>query len=594
MTEIEQIKAKLSIADVVKKYVPELNRSGRNYKARCPFHQESSPSFMVNDEMGIFKCFGCGEGGDIFSFVEKIERIPFADALKLTAEWAGVVLPDRTPKKNPEHEKKLQRLKEANTIATKYFNYLLVSHDAGKSALAYTNNRGISNKEIELFQLGYAPEGQSLRNFMIKKGFTDKELLEFSLTVEKRGQFVDKFRDRLMFPIFNLRGEVVGFSGRTLQKDGIPKYLNTGETPIYKKSEVPYGIYQAKDAMRIKNFAIIFEGNVDIVNSHRLGVANVVCPLGTALTIEQLKLIKRYCEQVYFCFDTDEAGFKALLRSIPLAEQLGLQHKVIELGKYHDADDLMMSDAKAWPERIADAVDSLDFVLKQLKQQHDISTASGKQGLRDDFMAVLNNIRDTVVISHYRKKLAGLIDVEPEMIQLKSMPAKKPIDTDEVQAELEKPKEKLPIQYTNRELQLIKLLLHHGLDNQRDIDLSVVKSAPARELLGLILQHGVNGLDKANNKLSAATQDLLQEAMLAPISDAESKEDEFMRVYRRLYLQQLRQRIMQVNKQLQKDTDDDESKIETLQELTTELHRLTSNQASWPKLSIMATYENNK
>jgi DNA primase len=438
--QIEEIKQKLDIVQVVGKYVKDLHKAGRNFQGLCPFHNEKSPSFSVNPELGIFKCFGCGEGGDVISFIQKIERVEFPEALKVAAEMAGIKLEESNTPAQERMRAEKKRLVEANTTVAKYYNYLLTEHAAGKNALAYANKRGLDAEMIKKFNLGYAPDGDNLSKFMQNKGFNPKELIDFGFSVERHGRIYDKFRERLVFPIYSLKGEVVGFSARTLVKDGIPKFLNSPETILYKKSELPYGFYQGKEAIRKQGFVIFFEGNVDIVNSHRVGVENVACPLGTAITPEQLKLVKRYAEKVYFCFDTDTAGYKALLRGIEIAENLGMQHRVVNIGKYHDADELIMAEPALWPKQVAKADNSISYVMNRLLQQYDLGTADGKLGFRDAALTVLRLVRDQVELSHFIQKISKLLDVSDDVLltMLRKAHTAQPVVVDEKQVQQEK------------------------------------------------------------------------------------------------------------------------------------------------------------
>lgn len=419
--QIDEIKQKLDIVQVGQKYLRDMKRSGPNYFALCPFHNEKTPSFSINQDLQIFKCFGCGESGDVISFIQKIEGVDFPKALEMAADMAGVVLRnDFQP--SPRNEKlnvEKQKLLEANKLAMQYYNYVLLKHDKGKEARDYCNRRKITKKVIKGFEIGYAPEGYSnLKNFLIKKGFDQKDLVNWGLLVNKRGKTYDKFRDRLMFPIFDNNGDVVGFSGRQLKKtDYGPKYLNSPETLVYKKKETLYGLFQAKNDIRKRNFAILVEGNVDILSSHRVGIENIVCPLGTALTVEQCKLLKRYADTVYFALDTDEAGERALIRGLQITQEVGLEVFVLDIEDFQDSDELIMKDPEKWKKVVSNPKDVLDYLITKFEGQFDTSTAKGKISFLDKIAPFVNEIRDDIVKQAYCHKIAAIAGVEEGQVQ---------------------------------------------------------------------------------------------------------------------------------------------------------------------------------
>lgn len=566
--EIELIKQKLHIEDVVGKYVKSLNQSGRNLKGLCPFHQEKTPSFMVNPELGIFKCFGCGEGGDVISFLQKIERLDFGEALEMSAEMAGVTLDRSSLKQNKEQQQQYKRIKELNAAASQYFHYLLVDHPSGKSALAYAVKRGMSIEMIKEFQLGYAPPGDNLVKFMQKRGFKSQELTGYGLAIEKSGKLIDKFRQRLVFPIFDLKGDVVGFSARTLIKDGIPKFLNSPETPVYHKSELLYGFFQAKEAIRKSGFVILFEGNVDIVNSHRLGIANVACPLGTALTITQLQLIKRYCEKVYFCFDTDQAGFKALIRGIALAEQIGIEHRAIDLGTYHDADDLMMANPPLWAERVGAAENSISHVLKILEQKCDLATPEGKLEFRRQALPVLKLVRDAVEFNHFAAQIGKLLGVTDDVIKASVNATKPPAQstTPASEIQLDSP---INIEVPTIEKTFLAVMLNYPRGKVSDVSDQFFSSEAAREVF-INLSKGTD-LTTLKEQLTPMAQALLMEiAMLNLPADIPLS---YNRLKTRLKQEYLKSQVNSLHERLDA-MPDDELTINKLDALTKELNEL--------------------
>ncbi|MBN1331950.1 DNA primase [Candidatus Dojkabacteria bacterium] len=416
--QIDEIKQKLDIVTVAEKYLRSMKRSGANYFALCPFHNEKTPSFSINQDLQIYKCFGCGESGDVITFIQKLEGVDFPKALEMAANMAGVVLKsDFKPSPGAEKRKaEKEKILEANQLAMKYFNYVLLDHKLGEKARVYCKNRKITKALIKKFQIGVALEGyNNLRNFLKKKGFLESDLVKWGLLVSKNGKVYDKFRDRLMFPIYNHVGDIIGFSGRQLEKsDYGPKYLNSPETPVYKKKETMYGLFQAKEMIRKSNFVVLVEGNVDILSSHRVGVENIVCPLGTALTLEQCKLIKRYADNVYFALDTDEAGEKAMIRGLALAQEAGLEAFAIDIGKYQDSDELIMAEPDKWQKVVKKPVEIVEFFMKRFAGQFDLDTVKGKKGFVEKLSPFVEGIKDDFERQEYIKRIAANAGVDED------------------------------------------------------------------------------------------------------------------------------------------------------------------------------------
>jgi DNA primase len=349
MTEVEDIKSRLEIADVVGGYV-QLKQAGRNLKAPCPFHQEKSASFMVSPEKGIFHCFGCGQGGDVFQFVMLIEGLDFRGALEQLARRAGVELKSHgRPKENTD------RLYQALEMAVKYFQTTLVRNPP---ALSYvTGKRHLGKETIRDFMIGYSPDSwEALSGFLLGKGFTADELLRAGLAGQRPGRssLYDLYRGRIMFTICDRSGRPIGFTGRVMD-DSLPKYLNTPQTVLYDKSRAIYGLHLAKEAIRTNDEAVLVEGNVDVIASHQAGVRQVVAASGTALTLDQLKTLSHLSKNVKLCFDADRAGLAATERAIPLAQKLGLNLYVVEIEGAKDPDELIATDVEAWKTAIRQA-----------------------------------------------------------------------------------------------------------------------------------------------------------------------------------------------------------------------------------------------
>jgi DNA primase len=408
MTDVEQIKEKLDVAEVVGSYI-QLKQAGRNLKAPCPFHHEKTASFMVSPDKGIWHCFGCNEGGDVFKFVMKYEGVDFRGALEMLAARAGVELKPRTAA-DEKAQKELERLQQATKWAVRYYQESLVKN---RAALEYAaKRRGLKKETIRDFQIGYAPDDwNALGHFLVKKNFTAAELKKAGLVGQKAGRssVYDLFRGRLMFTICDAQGNPVGFTGRVLDDEQQPKYLNTPQTPLYDKSRVIFGLHLAKEAIRSSDEVVLVEGNMDVVSSHQAGVKQVVAVSGTALTLDQLKALSRVTRNLKICFDADAAGLRATERAIELSQSLPITLSVVRLAEGKDPDDLIQKSATAWRQAIARAKYAVDYLFDQLAATYDLSTATGKRQYSDRLIENLRRLQDPVERDHYIKLLADRV-----------------------------------------------------------------------------------------------------------------------------------------------------------------------------------------
>ena len=363
---VAEIKERLNIQDVIAPYV-KLHRSGRSLVGLCPFHKEKSPSFHVSPERGTWHCFGCGEGGDGFSFIEKIEGVDFKGALKLLAEKAGVTI-EYASGGNHEDLSKKDRLRAAMSRASEWYARQLKESPAH----TYAQGRGLSEDTIKNWNLGYAPEAwRALLEALVGEGFTIEELLSAGLIKEadgKPGTYYDRFRNRLMFPIRDVSGHVVAFTGRTLSPDEPAKYLNSPETELYHKSDILFGMDRAKDAIRVRAFTILVEGQLDVLLAHQTGFTNAVGLSGTTLSEKHLGLMKRYSENLMLILDADSAGLSATARSAMLALTSGLRVKAARLPKGKDPADLISEDAAEFGKRVVAAKPIVEFFLTELAE----------------------------------------------------------------------------------------------------------------------------------------------------------------------------------------------------------------------------------
>lgn len=415
MDEVAEIKNRLDIAEIVSGYLP-LKQAGRNLKAPCPFHAEKTASFMVSPDKGIYHCFGCQQGGDIFSFVMKMEGLDFREALEKLARRAGVELKTRGEDKGAAKLK--ARLLEAHDLATQYFH---ASLPRNRPALDYLISRGLTKETIKEFRLGYAPNSwEALTGFLQKKGFRADELIKGGLAGQKQGRrtVYDLFRGRVMFPITDRDGRTVGFTGRVLD-DSVPKYLNTPQTPLYDKSTAIFGLHLAREAIRQADEVVLVEGNMDVVASHQAGIRQVVAASGTALTLDQLRALSKLTKNIKLAFDADRAGLAATERAIELAQQLGLTLRMITIAGAKDPDELIKKDPVAWKQAIADAKYVVDYLFDQFATEYDLSTAIGKRQYSDRLAATLRRLADPVEQAHYVKRLADSLVISEEAVRQK-------------------------------------------------------------------------------------------------------------------------------------------------------------------------------
>ncbi len=417
MNDVEEIKNRLEVADVVGSYV-QLKQSGRNLKAPCPFHHEKTASFMVSPEKGIWHCFGCSEGGDIFKFVMKIEGLDFRGALEMLAKRAGVEL--KQVKADGGQTKLRKRMLEAHEWAVKYFQANLIRN---KTALDYVvQKRRLGKQIITDFQIGYAPESwDGLVKALKTKGFSEAELVQAGLAGQRtggRGVF-DQFRGRVMFTICDATGQPVGFTGRVLG-DELPKYLNTPQTVLYDKSRVVFGLHLAKEAIRKNDRVVLVEGNMDVIASHQAGVKEVVAASGTALTLEQLKALSYLSKNVLLAFDDDRAGLAAAERSIPLAQKLGLNLFIVDLNdQAKDADELIQKDPKLWKEALDSAKELRQYWLdKSMKQFNIQKDPTGIEKVRFiERMAAILRLYDNTTQAVFISDIAKATGIEVETMQ---------------------------------------------------------------------------------------------------------------------------------------------------------------------------------
>jgi len=417
-SSINEVSRRNNLADLVSAYV-HLKRNGTSHVGLCPFHKEKTPSFHVDEDKQLFYCFGCGAGGNIFDFVQRAENLDFVDALKFLAQRAGVTLEEEEGSHSiSEAENNLRkRILEINRLAARHF-YENLSAPTAEVAQAYMKQRGLDKQTVVKFGIGYAPDAWSdLLDFMEAKGYTKEELVTAGLAVKnENGRIYDKFRHRLMFPIIDVRGNVVAFGGRTLGDDQA-KYMNSPETPVFHKGRNLFALNLAKQT-GMKDGLILVEGYMDVISLYQQGITNVVAGLGTALTEDQARLIKRYSNRVYVCYDSDEAGQKAAQKAIGLLTEAGNAIKVVSYTGAKDPDEyIKKKGVESFRKLLLDAHESIEYRLLKLRQQYDIYDVSQKISFLTDAASVLAEIESEVAQEAYIKRLSAETDITPEAIK---------------------------------------------------------------------------------------------------------------------------------------------------------------------------------
>lgn len=435
MSEIDEIKARLDIVDIVSENV-ELRRSGSSYSGFCPFHHNvRTPAFAVFPDTGTWRCFGeCNEGGDIFSYVMKREGWDFPDALRELADQAGVVLKPRTPQQQEQVEE-YDRLRDLLESALTYFQHQLRNSPAGKKALAYLHQRGLNDETIEAFGIGYAPDSwEAASNHFREKGYTEQDLLDAGLVSEREaGGIYDRFRHRIVLPIRDQRGRMTGFGARTLDPEGIPKYLNSPQTDIFDKGKILFGLDKARKAIRAQDQVVIVEGYMGVLAPHQHGFENVVATMGTALTEHHLRLIKRFTRRIILAMDSDAAGIKATMRGLEIARQtldregdisfnargllrhearLKADIRVSSLPEGMDPDDVINRDPAEWEQIIANAKPIVVHVMDTLAADRDLDDPKTKTAIAEQVMPLIEDVPSAIERETYLQQLARLLRVD--------------------------------------------------------------------------------------------------------------------------------------------------------------------------------------
>ncbi len=417
MSQVQAVKDATDIVALIGSRL-SLQRSGSNFRGLCPFHSEKSPSFFVSETMQRYRCFGCGESGDVFTFLEKYEGMSFYEALESLADAAGITLEKQV--RSQDDEQREQLLAVLN-LAKEYYHYLLTEHKTGEAARAYLKDRGVTSQSVKLFQLGVSPSTwDGLLTYLHGKKKYSLQLLEDAglILKGKTGRYYDRFRNRLMFPLKNHRGQVVGFSGRLLSSDAKEaKYINSPETKLYHKSQMLFGYHELYQQIRTAKRVVVVEGEFDVISSAQAHVNEVVAIKGSALTEEHTKLLKRSAEQVLLALDTDAAGVKATRRAIEILQKSDIELRVIRVPGGKDPDELARSQPKAWREAVKQSVTAYEFLIGAALEQHDPNSPEGKRRIMQELAPVLAQLQHAVEREFYVQELAAKLSVSSESVE---------------------------------------------------------------------------------------------------------------------------------------------------------------------------------
>jgi len=550
---ITQILDRANIVEIIAGYIP-LKQAGRNFKAPCPFHHEKTPSFVVNPDKQIFHCFGCGVGGNVVSFIMKQERMEFPEALRYLAEKTGVQIPENETQNNPAHELR-QQIVRVNDVAAKQYHQNLISDksDLAKSARDYLKNRGLSLDDAIKFQLGLALDDwdglfKVLRAQNLSAGFLEKAGL--AIAKNQGSGHYDRFRERVIFPIFNARSEVVAFGARSLDKDNPAKYINSPETPLYTKGQYLYGLNWAKDSISRQDMVVVVEGYMDFITPFAAGFENIVASLGTALTVEQIRLIRRYTKNVVMLFDADPAGQSAMIRSLDLLVEEGMAVKVAALPDGEDPDSFVRKfGAEDFKKAVANAQSLFDFKIKFLKKQYPSGTVEANAKIAGEMLTTIAKFENAIVQAEYLKKLAQVLMVEPQALSLE-MKKIKPTTMRPAGTEVPAKIVLQPIRPVERNL--LRLMLEEKDFvplSRRDITLADLQNQQVRDIVAKIFEMFDNGHEPTPTALLGCFE---EQAILDTITGIVASEDSIAgdrhKIYRDCTLR-LRQENMKMRRQ---------------------------------------------
>ncbi len=570
MDQASEVREKIDIVSLISEYLP-LKKTGRNFTTVCPFHSENTPSFVVSPERQIWHCFGCQKGGDVFTFLMEYENLEFIETLRILAKKVGVTL--KTSGTSFASSKK-EEIYSLNNLAAEYYNFVLTKHPAGRKALEYLiKERGLNEKLIKTFNIGFAPSrGEDLSKFLIgKKKYSNLSLVEAGLGIQKGGRVIDFFRHRIIFPLIDHRGNIVGFSGRNISSNDFgPKYINTRDTLVYHKGSMFFGLNQAKDEIKKEEYSIVMEGEFDVISAFKEGIKNAVALKGTALTESQALLLSRFAPKTALCLDQDSAGIEAIKRSIPVLEKRGLMITVI-LTDEKDPDDALRRDPAGFKKSLKNQMEVYDFLIEKNLSENDKNTAQGKKKITDEILPLISSIQNEIVKEHYLKKLSMTIETSYDAL-IRQLDKK---------AQSSEQNPVLKIQKQNRREMLEEYLLSLIIQGTNPKDLILKSKDILSEYkfeipsIGKIFSDLAIFLNKSekftieafSKNLAKELSPIFDKCFLLPLPKFENSskyQEEVLRVSKDLRITFLKERIKEIGKNL-KEKAETEEEIEKLQ-----------------------------
>lgn len=584
MDQVEQVKQKIDIVQIIEGRVG-LKKAGRNFKGLCPFHSEKTPSFMVSPERQTYKCFGCGEGGDVFTFLQRYEGMSFLESLEELASKVGVELAEYRPS-TQDLRKKI--LLEVVHLASEYYSWILHEHKVGKQALSYLKKRGITNEAIKMFEIGYSPASwRSVSDFLMKKkGYKEADLEDVGLIIRSPKGYYDRFRGRIMFPLKDHKGKVVGFSGRVMEADVKDhptheasewqgaKYINSPETRLYSKGAMLYGFYENRSYVRKADKIVLVEGELDMIPSWQAGVKNVVAIKGSAFTEEQARLIARYTRNVVMALDADLAGEEAIKRAISVAETMDLSIRVVQISGGKDPGDVATENSKKWREQVKGAVSYYDFLVDSAISQNDPKSGEGARKITEEVVPALAGISNSVVRAHYVKSLAKRLGVPEESVyeEIERLEKKKKLSL--LKGQVKEIEESGVPRRERVEEYILSLVLqfHEELEGEIKKLEIVWFSNPAivkvvEEVIGW--GDGKFSIKKLGKKLPAELQELLDRTYLRDLSGI-AKEDKIVKEFEKTRIEvaefAIRDEMKKLSNQIAKaEKEGNKSRLKSLQ-----------------------------
>ncbi len=438
----EEIKSRLDIVDVIKEYV-QLKPVGANFSASSPFNREKTPSFMVSPEKQIWHCFSSGKGGDVITFIMEIEGVNFVEALRILAPKAGVTL----KKEDPKVVSKRNKLMDINELAANYYHRVLMESSVAGEARGYLTERKLSQETLIDWKIGFSPNSwEDLVNFLKKKGYKEEEIISAGLANRRKGGngIYNRFRDRIMFPLCDYNGNVVAFSARVRpgkeKEEIMGKYINSPQTMIYDKSRILFGLDKAKKEIKSEGYTVVMEGQMDVITAHQNGFGNTVASSGTALTREQLKLLKRYSSNLVLAFDMDQAGQMAVDRGVNQALPLDMKLKIITMEEDKDPDDIIRENPEKWKEILSSAREIMEYYFDKVCSEVEIGELEGKREAARRLLPLINKISDLIAKDHWLKRLSQKLDVEESLLRESLSSLKKDNYSNETEEEQEAPR----------------------------------------------------------------------------------------------------------------------------------------------------------